>query len=73
METFDLNKLKRLSIEYLREEKTQQMIGDLVILLKNGLDVDIWNEDVMNDPKAYSYTPDELEHFLYQVSSLHEN
>lgn len=68
--TMDLNKLLQLPTETLREPKTQSMVSDLIICLRDGVSITSWLEDCSEDPDAYPYTPDDLETFLFTINQL---
>lgn len=66
----DLNKLKQLPDETLREPKTASLIIDLLHCLKTNTSLEIWAEDLFEDPDAYDYSADDLEEFIFIIQNL---
>jgi len=64
---YNLNDIKKLSVRALREFKTKELIGDLIICLKGDVAINNWIEDTRDEPSAYPYTTDELKTFLLSI------
>jgi len=64
---FNLNNLLQLSETDLHEYKTQMLVIDLLICLKDKVSINNWIEDTQDEPTAYSYTTDELKTFLLSI------